>query len=162
MAVRIRMKKMGRKRQPFYRICAMDVRAPRDGKVIEELGYYDPLVKETDARAILDGERIKYWLGVGAQPSEKVAVLIKKYGADGTHLEQQKAALDRVKASKPVAPPPRVVPRPAPAAPVEQAAQAEPVEQAAQAEPAEQAAAEASASAGDAPASAGESPAAEA
>ena len=83
MAVRIRMKKMGRKHQPFYRICAMDGRVPRDGKVIEELGYYDPLVKETDARAILKGERIDYWLSVGAQPSEKVRVLIKKYGANG-------------------------------------------------------------------------------
>ena len=112
MAVRIRMKKMGRKHQPFYRICAMDVRAPRDGKVIEELGYYDPMVKETDARAILKGERISYWLSVGAQPSDKVKVLIKKYGVNGTHTEQQRAALERVKLSKPMAPPPRVVPRP--------------------------------------------------
>ncbi len=112
MAVRIRMKKMGRKHQPFYRICAMDVRAPRDGKVIEELGYYDPMVKETDARAILKGERISYWLSVGAQPSDKVKVLIKKYGANGTHVDQQRAALERVKLSKPMAPPPRVVPRP--------------------------------------------------
>ncbi len=117
MAVRIRMKKMGRKRQPFYRICAIDGRAPRDGKVIEELGYYDPLVKETDARAILDGERIDYWLGVGAQPSEKVRVLIKKYGANGTHLDKQKSALERVKLNKPMAPPPRVVPRPKPEEP---------------------------------------------
>ena len=112
MAVRIRMKKMGRKHQPFYRICAMDGRAPRDGKVIEELGHYDPLVKETDARAILNGERIAYWLSVGAQPSEKVQVLIEKYGANGTRLEQQKSALERVKLNKPMAPPPRVVPRP--------------------------------------------------
>ena len=117
MAVRIRMKKMGRKHQPFYRICAIDGRAPRDGKVIEELGHYDPLVKETDARAILNAERISYWLSVGAQPSEKVAVLIKKYGANGTHLEQQKSALERVKLNKPMAPPPRVVPRPKPAEP---------------------------------------------
>ncbi len=117
MTVRIRMKKMGRKRQPFYRICAIDGRAPRDGKVIEELGYYDPLVKETDARAILDGERIDYWLGVGAQPSEKVRVLIKKYGANGTHLDKQKSALERVKLNKPMAPPPRVVPRPKPEEP---------------------------------------------
>jgi len=117
VAVRIRMKKMGRKRQPFYRICAIDGRAPRDGKVIEELGYYDPLVKETDARAILDGERIDYWLGVGAQPSEKVRVLIKKYGANGTHLDKQKSALERVKLNKPMAPPPRVVPRPKPEEP---------------------------------------------
>jgi small subunit ribosomal protein S16 len=111
------MKKMGRKHQPFYRICAIDGRAPRDGKVIEELGHYDPLVKETDARAILNGERINYWLSVGAQPSEKVRVLIKKYGANGTHLEQQKSALERVKLNKPMPPPPRVVPRPKPEEP---------------------------------------------
>ena len=96
MAVRIRMKKLGRRHRPFYRICAMDVRTPRNGRVLEELGTYDPMVPETDARAVLNGERIKYWLGVGAQPSDKVGVLIKKYGADGTHLEQQQAALARL------------------------------------------------------------------
>ncbi len=96
MAVRIRMKKMGRKHRPFFRICAMDARAPRDGKVIEELGYYDPMCKETDARARLKAERIDYWLGVGAQPSDNVKTLIKKYGTNGTHLEQQQAALARL------------------------------------------------------------------
>lgn len=96
MAVRIRMKKLGRKHRPFFRICAMDVRTPRDGRVLEELGTYDPMVPETDARAILDGERIKYWLGVGAQPSDKVRVLIKKYGAEGTHAEAQRLALARL------------------------------------------------------------------
>jgi small subunit ribosomal protein S16 len=119
------MKKMGRKHQPFYRICAMDVRAPRDGKVIEELGYYDPMVKETDARAILKGERISYWLSVGAQPSDKVKVLIKKYGVNGTHVEQQQAALERVKLSKPMAPPPRVVLRPKQEEPAEPETQPE-------------------------------------
>lgn len=96
MSVRIRMKKLGRRHRPFYRICAVDRRKPRDGRVIEELGTYDPMVPEVDARAILDGERIQYWLGVGAEPSEKVAVLIKKYGQSGTHLEEQKAALERL------------------------------------------------------------------
>ena len=55
MAVKIRMKKMGRKHRPFFRVCAVDSRAPRDGRVIEELGTYDPMVPETDARAILKG-----------------------------------------------------------------------------------------------------------
>ena len=90
MSVRIRMKKMGRKHRPFYRICAMDIRVPRDGRVLEELGTYDPMVPETDARAMLNAERIKYWLSVGAQPSDKVGVLIKKYGAEGTHVEAQR------------------------------------------------------------------------
>jgi small subunit ribosomal protein S16 len=90
------MKKLGRKHRPFFRICAVDVRQPRDGRVLEELGTYDPLVSDTDARAILNGERVKYWLSVGAQPSEKVEVLIKKYGPEGTRLEAQRAALDRL------------------------------------------------------------------
>jgi len=96
VAVRIRMKKFGRRHRPFYRICAMDARSPRDGRVLEELGTYDPMVPEVNARAVLNGERIKYWLGVGAMPSEKVKVLIKKYGPRGTHLAQQQAALDRL------------------------------------------------------------------
>src|SRR5690606_6121745 len=76
--------------------------APRDGKSLEELGTYDPSVPDADARAILNGERVAYWLSVGAQPTEKVAVLIKKYGKDGTHLEKQKAALDKLAAPKAV------------------------------------------------------------
>ena len=111
MSVRIRMKKMGRRHRPFFRICAMDKRSPRDGKVIEELGYYDPMVKETDARAVLKAERIDYWLSVGAQPSEKVGVLIKKYGIGGTHVEQQQAAFERL-SIKPQAPEPVAVPLP--------------------------------------------------
>ena len=74
----------------------MDQRSPRDGRVIEELGTYDPMVPETDARAILNGERINYWLSVGAQPSPKVGTLIKKYGATGSHLEAQAKAISRL------------------------------------------------------------------
>jgi small subunit ribosomal protein S16 len=96
VTVRIRMKKLGRKHRPFFRICAMEARTPRDGRVLEELGTYDPMVPETDARALLNGERLNYWLGVGAQPSDKVRILIKKYGVDGTHLEQQRLALARL------------------------------------------------------------------
>jgi small subunit ribosomal protein S16 len=84
VAVRIRMKKLGRRHRPFYRICAMDSRSARDGRVLEELGTYDPMIPDTDARAILEKERIQYWLSVGASPSEKVNALIKKYGAEGT------------------------------------------------------------------------------
>src|SRR5262245_17529571 len=91
------MKKLGRSHRAFFRICAVDKRAPRDGRVIEELGTYDPKVPETDARARLNVERVAYWLGVGAQPSEKVAVLIKKYGPQGTHLKQQEEARARLK-----------------------------------------------------------------
>lgn len=73
------MKKLGRKHRAFFRIVAIDSRQPRDGRVIEELGTYDPMVKNTDDRVILKPDRIKYWMSVGALPSERVAVLIKKY-----------------------------------------------------------------------------------
>lgn len=79
MAVRIRMKKLGRKHRPYFRIVAIDGRQPRDGRIIEELGSYDPMVADTDARVRLKPDRIRYWMGVGAQPSEKVAVLLRKY-----------------------------------------------------------------------------------
>lgn len=114
MAVRIRMKKFGRRHRPFFRICAMDSRSARDGRVLEELGTYDPMVPETDARAILNKERIQYWLSVGASPSEKVNALIKKYGAEGTHLEQQQRALDRVAQSRRRPEPRTDFPKPAP------------------------------------------------
>jgi small subunit ribosomal protein S16 len=127
------MKKMGRRHRPFFRICAVDSRAPRDGRVIEELGHYDPMVPETDARVVLNGERVDYWLGVGAQPSDKVRVFIDKYGSNGTHLEQQRQALERVKLSKPTAPPPRPVPKPKKEEPQTEEAPAEPAADEAQA-----------------------------
>jgi len=73
------MKMMGRKHRPYFRIVAIDSRQPRGGRVIEELGSYDPMVKNTDERVRLRPDRVKYWMSVGAQPSEKVAVLLKKY-----------------------------------------------------------------------------------
>jgi|SRR5262249_40255776 len=79
VAVRIRMKMLGRKHRPYYRIVAIDSRQPRDGRIIEELGSYDPMIRNTDERVRLRPERVEYWLGVGAKPSEKVAVLLKKY-----------------------------------------------------------------------------------
>src|SRR5881628_1727371 len=89
VAVRIRMKRLGRKHRSYFRIVAIDSRQPRDGRIIEELGSYDPMVKNTDDRVKLKPDRVKYWLGVGAQPSERVAVLFKKYLAK---FEQQAAA----------------------------------------------------------------------
>jgi small subunit ribosomal protein S16 len=78
MAVRIRMKKMGRKHRPFYRICIMDSQRARDGKAIEEVGFYDTSVADKAKRVSLKMDRVEYWLSVGAQPSEKVNALIKK------------------------------------------------------------------------------------
>ena len=119
MAVRIRMRKLGRKHRPFFRLCAIDGRQQRDGRVIEELGHYDPMVPDTDARAVLNGERIAYWVSVGAKPSEAAGVLIKKYGQNGTHLEKQKSALEKLslKAYRPQPMKPiKAKPAPAPAA----------------------------------------------
>ena len=146
MAVVIRMKQMGRTHRPFYRICAADRRTPRDGRVIEELGTYDPSVADTNARCTLNAARVDYWLGVGAQPSDKVKVLIKKFGSNGTHLKEMEEA--RAKLSMPRIVPeagePVFVPKP----PEEPAAEAEPT-----AEAAPEASAEATADAtGDAPA----------
>ena len=97
------MKRMGRTHRPFYRICATDRRTPRDGRVIEELGSYDPSVPDTNARCTLKAERVDYWLSVGAQPSDKVRVLIKKFGTNGTHLKDMDNARSRLSM-------PRIVP----------------------------------------------------
>jgi small subunit ribosomal protein S16 len=88
VAVRIRMKMMGRKHRQYFRIVAIDHKQPRDGRVIEELGTYDPMVKNTDDRVTLRPDRVKYWMSVGALPSERVATLLKKYMAKA----EQKAA----------------------------------------------------------------------
>lgn len=76
MAVKIRLKRVGAKNKPAYRIVVADSRSPRDGKCIEEIGTYLPLQKENNFT--LDIERVKYWLDRGAQPTETVASFIKK------------------------------------------------------------------------------------
>lgn len=78
MAVKIRMKMMGRKHRPFFRICAIDSRKSRDSDPIEELGTYDPMVTNKSARVKMNLERVDYWLSVGAIPSDRVKTLIKK------------------------------------------------------------------------------------
>ena len=80
MAVKLRLKRTGRRHLPCYRLNAIDSRAPRDGRVIEELGLYDPLQKEPDKQISIKRDRIEYWLSVGAQPSKTVANLLEKAG----------------------------------------------------------------------------------
>ena len=92
MAVKIRLKRMGKMRAPYYRIVVMDSRAKRDGRAIEEIGKYHPT--EEPSFIEVDSERAQYWLSVGAQPSEQVAAILKVtgdwqkhkglYGAEGT------------------------------------------------------------------------------
>ncbi|MBS0209385.1 MAG: 30S ribosomal protein S16 [Planctomycetes bacterium] len=109
MPVVIRMKQMGRKHRQFFRICAANSRSPRDGRVIEELGTYDPEIPEVDARVNWNAERVAYWLSVGAQPSVNIKTFIKKYGQQGTHLKEQEAARQKLSLPKVVGPAPAPV-----------------------------------------------------
>lgn len=76
--VKIRLKRMGAHKKPFYRIVAADARAPRDGKFIEEMGYYNPMTEPADIK--IDEEKAKKWLGNGAQPTDTVKRLFKNAG----------------------------------------------------------------------------------
>ena len=79
----LRLKRMGRTHRPFYRLSAMERRNPRNGRVIEQLGWYDPIADE-DRQLQFNVERVDYWLSVGAQPSRTVASLLKRIGCDPT------------------------------------------------------------------------------
>ncbi|MEE0772027.1 MAG: 30S ribosomal protein S16 [Anaerovoracaceae bacterium] len=76
--VKIRLKRMGAHKKPFYRVVVADARAPRDGRFIEEIGYYDPMKKPADIK--IDEEKAKKWLGNGAQPTDTVKRLFKTSG----------------------------------------------------------------------------------
>ena len=78
MAVKIRLRRMGAKKAPFYRIVVADSRYPRDGRFIEEIGYYNPLLDPPVVN--VDGEDAKAWIANGAQPTETVKALLKKNG----------------------------------------------------------------------------------
>ena len=78
MSVKIRLKRMGAKKAPFYRVVVADSRSPRDGKFIEEIGYYNPITEPVEIK--IDGEKVKKWLDNGAQLSDTVRSLLKKSG----------------------------------------------------------------------------------
>lgn len=80
MAVKLRLKRMGRTHRAFYRVTAMESRNQRDGRVLEELGFYDPANKVVEQQLKLNPERIKYWLSVGAIPTDTVRNLLVKNG----------------------------------------------------------------------------------
>lgn len=80
MAVRIRLQRMGRRHQPFYRIGVCDARTPRDGRMIENVGYYDPLAKDPEKQVVLKEDRVRHWLSQGAQPTKAVADLLRRKG----------------------------------------------------------------------------------
>ncbi len=79
MAVKIRLKRMGANKKPFYRVVVADSRTSRDGKCIEELGYYNPLVDPAEIK--IDAEKAKKWISNGAQPTDTARALLKKAGA---------------------------------------------------------------------------------
>ena len=81
MAMKIRLARGGSKKRPFYRIVAADSRMPRDGRFIEKLGTYNPLLpKDSEERVKMDAERIQYWIGQGAQPTDRVARMLEAAG----------------------------------------------------------------------------------
>ena len=79
MSVKIRLKRMGMKKKPFYRVVVADVMSPRDGRFIEEIGYYNPVANPAELK--INEERAKYWIGTGAQPTDTVRGLLKQIEA---------------------------------------------------------------------------------
>ncbi|MGM1016511.1 MAG: 30S ribosomal protein S16 [Actinomycetota bacterium] len=101
MAVKIRLKRLGKIRAPYYRIVVADSRTKRDGRVIEEIGKYHPT--EEPSFIEVDSERAQYWLSVGAQPTEQVAALLKITG-DWGRFKGDKNAVSTLKVAEPKAP----------------------------------------------------------
>ncbi len=103
MAVRIRLSRGGSKKRPFYRIVAADQRAPRDGRFIEKLGTYNPLLpQDHEQRLVINEERVKYWLGVGAQPTERLQKMLSNLGLVKAPVkrEQPKKSAPKAKAQE--------------------------------------------------------------
>ena len=90
MAVKLRFNRMGRTHAAFFRLSAVDSRSPRDGRIIENLGFYDPVNKDQSKQVQIDLERAKYWLDNGAIPSETVSSLLKKSGLEHKQLRLPK------------------------------------------------------------------------
>ena len=114
MAMKIRLARGGSKKRPFYRIVAADSRMPRDGRFIEKLGTYNPLLpKDSEERVKMDIERVQYWLGQGAQPTDRVARMLE---AAGRRRKKPSATTPRrpSRARKPRSAPKRKPPRPPP------------------------------------------------
>ncbi len=157
MAMKIRLARGGSKKRPFYSIVAADSRMPRDGRFIEKLGTYNPLLpKDSEERVKMNMERIEYWLGQGAQPTDRIARMLEaagklekkernnpqkaEPGTKAKEREEEKAqkAADAEEAAKEAAAAPAEEEAPAEEAPAEEA----PAEDAAEEAPAEEEAAE--------------------
>lgn len=90
MSVKLRLKRFGRKNRPFFRLNAVDSRSPRDGRVIEELGHYDPVERDVGKQFVARLDRCQYWLDNGAIPSETVSSLLKRSGLEHKQLRLPK------------------------------------------------------------------------
>lgn len=103
MSVKIRLARGGAKKRPYYRVVIADARAPRDGDFIEKVGTYNPLLsKDSGDRVTLKAERIKHWLSKGAQPTERVALFIKKAGIELPQSVLRKMAIrEKAQTQKP-------------------------------------------------------------
>ncbi len=98
MAVKIRMSRMGRRHRPFFRINVIDSRTPRDGRVLEKLGHYDPLEKEAEKQLVLNTERALHWLSLGAVPSDTVSDMLVKLGVKHKYAEERARKGERARA----------------------------------------------------------------
>lgn len=92
MAVKLRMTRIGRRHRPFFRINAIDSRRPRDGRILEKLGHYDPIEKNKDKQIVLDLERVHYWLDKGAIPSNTVSQILLRLGVQQKYATEKAAA----------------------------------------------------------------------
>jgi small subunit ribosomal protein S16 len=148
MSVRVRLTRVGSKKNPIWRVVVADQRSPRDGRVIEQIGRYNPQTQPSEV--VLDTERLEHWLARGAQPTDTVRRLIKIQERTAAGIEPPKAATAGPKKKK-AAPPPEAAVEAAPEAEEPPAEEPAPEEPAAE-EPAEEPAAEEPAPEGDAPA----------
>ena len=98
MSVKLRMTRMGRRHRPFFRINAVESRTPRDGRVLEKLGHYDPIEKDPAKQIVLDKERAQYWLEKGAIPSDTVSQILLRQGVKHKYAEQQAARQAKARA----------------------------------------------------------------
>ena len=99
MAVKIRLARGGTKKRPYYRIVIADVRAPRDGRFIEKIGAYNPMVpKDHPERLVLNQERAKYWIGTGAQPTDRVARFLGDLGLMAARRVPEQTKKNQMKA----------------------------------------------------------------
>jgi len=97
MAVKLRMTRIGRRHRPFFRINVIDSRTPRDGRVIEKLGQYDPLEKDKDKQILLNKDRAEFWLAQGAIPSDTVSEILLRFGIKHKYADEKAVRVNRAR-----------------------------------------------------------------